>query len=100
LGIFNKLKKFVKKAFKMTDEDDYDEDNDYEEDDYDEEEEDEEKHSWVDYALAFISGAAIGYGLYKVLTGGKEHYRCPNCNNIFRGKLLNCPYCNASFRWR
>lgn len=81
-----KIRLFIKKAFRMT--------NEYGEDYNDEE------SSWVEYALAFISGAALGYGLYKLLSRGKEHYECPRCNNIFKGNPLRCPYCNLKLIWR
>ena len=58
-----------------------------------------EEDNWADAFLAFISGAAIGYVLYKVLSGGKEHFECPHCHGMFQGKPTICPYCNTRFRW-
>lgn len=58
-----------------------------------------EEDNWADVLLAFISGAAIGYGLYKLLSGGLEHFECPHCHSIFQGKPVICPYCSTRFRW-
>ena len=55
--------------------------------------------NWLGYVLAGLGGAALGYLLAKALSGGMEHYNCPNCNNLFEGKLTMCPYCNALFTW-
>jgi len=57
------------------------------------------KIGWIDYALAIISGAAIGYGLYRLISRDEEHYDCPRCQNTFKGKLPNCPYCNLNLIW-
>jgi len=60
---------------------------------------DEDEDGLVETILAFISGAAIGYGLYKLFSGGKEHFKCPHCHNTFQGKPASCPYCGTRFRW-
>ncbi len=79
MNIWEKIKSFFKETFRMS--------------------KDDEELTWVDYALAFISGAAIGYVIAKALSGGKEEYECPNCHLIFEGKLKTCPRCNSIFRW-
>jgi len=79
MNIIVKIKRFIKKAFGMSDKND--------------------EISWTDYVLAFISGAAIGYVLYKLISGGEEHFECPRCHNIFRGKQTNCPFCNLQLIW-
>jgi len=79
MGILTRLKNFFKNRVKMTKKG--------------------KEISLVDYALAIISGAAIGYFLYKLLSGGEEHYDCPKCNEIFEGKLPKCPYCSLELIW-
>lgn len=45
-----------------------------------------------------LSGGSLAYHLWKWL-GGKEHYRCPQCYEIFEGQPDSCPVCNSKFRW-
>jgi len=80
MDIWGKIKLFFKKAVGMANDED-------------------EELNWVDYALAFISGAAIGYVIAKALSGGIEHFECPNCHFTFAGKLKTCPRCSSIFRW-
>lgn len=80
MNIWRKIKLFFRKAFRMTDEDD-------------------EELSWVDIALGIISGAAIGYGLYKLLKGNT--YTCPNCGfTKVPNNAWACPRCGVRLRWQ
>ncbi len=49
--------------------------------------------------LAIAGGAIFVYAIAKALSGGQEHYDCPNCHNTFAGKQAACPYCRVRFKW-
>lgn len=78
--LWARIKSFFRKIFRMTNKDD------------------EDELSWVDVALGVISGAALGYGLYRLLKGG--FYTCPNCGfTKVPNNALECPRCRMKLRW-
>ena len=79
MNILEKNKLFFKKAFIVNNEDD--------------------ELGWADIALGIISGAAIGYGLYKLFKG--NFYTCPNCGfKAVPNNALNCPKCGTRLKWQ
>jgi predicted RNA-binding Zn-ribbon protein involved in translation (DUF1610 family) len=60
---------------------------------------DNDEINWGDYLLAFISGAAIGYVLFKLLKG--DTFTCPNCGYTrVPNNSITCPNCGSMLTWR
>ena len=80
IGIFNRLKKFFKKAFKM----------------------DENNNDLIKKGLIIGGLIGLGYLLYKLLSNPRKDtmiYRCGNCDAILKSKQRTCYRCGYRIIW-